>query len=269
MNLLRSVPAAILAGAAAVLSGSAKLAEMGARRLAGPAQPADTTLPSPGQVADAASERVESAGTAVGDAISTAGQDLGERVQDTASAAADTVQDAGSRVEETASTVQDAGAAADTEADEDLAAAAGTEVVTDPDLDPNLGAGADLAVDADVVTDADLGADTTSELPPQPDDTGVVVDLPPSDESPVDEAGGQVRTYESHIAELAEQNVSAGVRGVQRLSTEELGQLFDYESAHRKRKTVLQAIERAAAPEAEETVYTTESPDYEEGNPPL
>jgi hypothetical protein len=63
---------------------------------------------------------------------------------------------------------------------------------------------------------------------------------------------GEARTYESHIAELAEQNVAAVVRGIQDLSTEELGELFDYESAHRKRRTVLQAIERAAAPPPEE-----------------
>jgi hypothetical protein len=110
------------------------------------------------------------------------------------------------------------------------------------------GAGADLAVDADLVTDADFGSDaalaaTAATLPPQPDETAITADLP---------SAGQARTYESHIAELADQNVSAVVRGIQDLSTEELGQLFDYESAHRKRRTVLQAIERAAAPPPEE-----------------
>ncbi len=86
--------------------------------------------------------------------------------------------------------------------------------------------------------DADLGTDAAERAEDIDDD-------------------GRARTYESHIAELAEQNVSAVVRGIQDLSTEELGELFDYESAHRKRKTVLQAIERAAAPPREETVSST------------
>jgi hypothetical protein len=106
-------------------------------------------------------------------------------------------------------------------------------------------------------------------LPSEPDDTGVIADEPSPAGSAIDAAGGQARTYESHIAELADQNVSAVVRGIQDLSTEELGQLFDYESAHRKRKTVLQAIERAAAPTVAEDVFTTESPEYRDGDPPL
>jgi hypothetical protein len=115
-----------------------------------------------------------------------------------------------------------------------------------------------------VEADADAALDAT--LPPEPDTTGVVADLPPTDASIIDD---QARTHESHIAELADRNASEVVRGIQDLSTEELGQLFDYESAHRKRKTVLQAIERAAAPTGEETVFSTESADYREGDPPL
>ncbi|MPZ86548.1 MAG: hypothetical protein GEU81_00480 [Nitriliruptorales bacterium] len=64
---------------------------------------------------------------------------------------------------------------------------------------------------------------------------------------PLDEQG-HARTYESHIAELATRNVAGVVKQIPDLSTEELGQLFEYESAHRKRKTVLQAIERASTP---------------------
>lgn len=99
------------------------------------------------------------------------------------------------------------------------------------------------------VTPESVGAVTTSPGP------GNVVDLTIDDD-------GRARTSESHIAELANRPAQTVVKAVADLSTEELGELFEYESTHRKRSTVLSAIERAAAPDPppEDLAYSTETP---------
>lgn len=99
------------------------------------------------------------------------------------------------------------------------------------------------------VTPESVGAVTTSPDPAN------VVDLT------IDE-DGRARTSESHIAELANRPAQTVVKAVADLSTEELGELYDYESTHRKRSTVLSAIERAAAPDTppDDLVYSTETP---------
>lgn len=57
-----------------------------------------------------------------------------------------------------------------------------------------------------------------------------------------------VRTSESHVEELATRPVADVIRAIDGLSTDELRQLTEYETSHRNRKRVLQAIERALAP---------------------
>lgn len=57
------------------------------------------------------------------------------------------------------------------------------------------------------------------------------------------------RTSESHVAELAERGANALVPLIRdQLSTDELESLYEHESLHRKRKTVLKAIEEALRP---------------------
>jgi hypothetical protein len=57
-----------------------------------------------------------------------------------------------------------------------------------------------------------------------------------------------VRTSESHISELAAKSAGDVINAVDRLSTDELRLLIEHETAHRNRRTVLQAIEKALAP---------------------
>jgi hypothetical protein len=66
------------------------------------------------------------------------------------------------------------------------------------------------------------------------------------------------RRPDSHTAELAEQTVADIVERIPSLSTSELEALYEYEQAHRNRKTVLTTIERSLAPDVER-VYTTET----------
>lgn len=79
----------------------------------------------------------------------------------------------------------------------------------------------------------------------------------PADLDPV--PGGVGRTFESQTAALAAKPAGEVVRAVRGMSTDELEALLDYEMSHRKRKTVLGAIERELAPPNEELVYS--SPD--------
>lgn len=65
------------------------------------------------------------------------------------------------------------------------------------------------------------------------------------------------RTSESHTEELAQRPAAEVIRAIRELSTDELEALYDYETSHRNRKSVLAAIERALAPPTTETVYTT------------
>ncbi len=72
-----------------------------------------------------------------------------------------------------------------------------------------------------------------------------VVEPPPTpllDETP------HVRTSESHIEELAAKPAGQVAAAVANLSTDELRLLTEYEMAHKNRRTVLAAIERALAP---------------------
>ncbi len=319
MTALRAIPAGILAAASAVLAGASKLAELGARRLAPPADPQPerrspysfTPPPSsgvsstadvppapsggpvaaaesdaPGDVLDAAADDAAAAlavaegdadadnlteareveDVAVSDLVTDA--DLGQvNLADTDLAEIRLSGDAGAR---TSSVDADAGvtddeidlgddtvtaAARTAAAVTDDAAGMGEAVGADPLADaggagtgpvitpdepaalPEEASGEGPSIMAAMRTDADAAAEGT--------DAGA--DVPSLDEAVLGD-DGEARTYESHIAELADHNVATVVREIQDLSTEELGQLFEYESAHRKRKTVLQAIERATAP---------------------
>ena len=57
-----------------------------------------------------------------------------------------------------------------------------------------------------------------------------------------------VRTSESHIEELAAKPAAQVTAAVAGLSTDELRLLTEYEMAHKNRRTVMTAIERALAP---------------------
>lgn len=76
------------------------------------------------------------------------------------------------------------------------------------------------------------------------------VSEPPTE--PVADAPSHVRTSETHIEELAEKSAAEVIAAVPSLSTDELGRLYEYEAANKKRKTVLAAVERAADPHTPE-----------------
>lgn len=78
----------------------------------------------------------------------------------------------------------------------------------------------------------------------------VAVSEPPTE--PVADAPAHVRTYETHVEELADKSAAEVIAAVPGLATEELGRLYEHEAANKKRKTVLAAIERAADPNATE-----------------
>jgi len=77
---------------------------------------------------------------------------------------------------------------------------------------------------------------------PQRGRVSEVPDTPLLDEAP------HVRTSESHTEELAAKPAGQVAAAVRDLSTDELRLLTEYELAHRNRRTVLTAIERALAP---------------------
>ena len=84
-----------------------------------------------------------------------------------------------------------------------------------------------------------------AEVAPDPVELGRVIEPPATpllDETP------HVRTAESHIEELAAKSASAVVSAVADLSTDELRLLTEYEMAHKNRRSVLTAIEKALAP---------------------
>lgn len=77
------------------------------------------------------------------------------------------------------------------------------------------------------------------------DERGRIVEPPATpllDETP------HVRTSETHIEELAAKPAAQVVAAVADLSTDELRLLTEYELAHKKRRTVMAAIEKAATP---------------------
>jgi hypothetical protein len=55
---------------------------------------------------------------------------------------------------------------------------------------------------------------------------------------------------ETHVAELAGRPAAEVVRAIENLSTDELRRLLEHESAHKRRKSVLAAIEKAGAAHA-------------------
>jgi hypothetical protein len=63
----------------------------------------------------------------------------------------------------------------------------------------------------------------------------------------VPEGPARVRAPETHAAELAQKPASEVVAEIAHLSTDELGALYEHEQANKRRKTVLAAIESAAA----------------------
>jgi hypothetical protein len=79
-------------------------------------------------------------------------------------------------------------------------------------------------------------------------ETDATVSPPPTE--PVPDAPSHVRTAETHAAELAAKGAAEVIEAVAELSTDELRQLFEHESTHKKRKTVLKAIEDALTPSA-------------------
>ena len=84
-----------------------------------------------------------------------------------------------------------------------------------------------------------------AEVAPDPTELGRVIEPPPT---PVLDETPHLRTSESHIEELATQPVASVVKAVADLSTDELRLLTEYELAHKNRRTVLTAIEKALTP---------------------
>ena len=68
------------------------------------------------------------------------------------------------------------------------------------------------------------------------------------DPTPLLDETPHVRTSASHIEDLAAKPVSQVVAAVSDLSTDELRLLTEHELAHKNRRTVLTAIEKALAP---------------------
>ena len=93
--------------------------------------------------------------------------------------------------------------------------------------------------------DASSTADVIDAVQEQAPQRGRIVEPPPTpllDETP------HVRTSESHIEELAAMSAAEVSDAVSDLSTDELRLLTEYEMAHKNRKTVLAAIEKALTP---------------------
>jgi hypothetical protein len=77
-------------------------------------------------------------------------------------------------------------------------------------------------------------------------ETDATVSPPPTE--PVPDGPSRVRTAETHTEELAMRPASEVIEAVAGLSTDELGRLYEHEAGHKKRKTVLKAIEKALTP---------------------
>jgi hypothetical protein len=84
-----------------------------------------------------------------------------------------------------------------------------------------------------------------AEVAPDPTELGRVIEPPPT---PLLDDTPHLRTSESHIEELAAQPAASVVKAVADLSTDELRLLTEHELAHKNRRTVLTAIEKALAP---------------------
>lgn len=70
---------------------------------------------------------------------------------------------------------------------------------------------------------------------------------PPTE--PVPDVPAHTRTHETLAGELAARTASEVIAAIPRLSTGELASLYEHELATKRRKTVLEAIERSAAPQ--------------------
>jgi hypothetical protein len=77
-------------------------------------------------------------------------------------------------------------------------------------------------------------------------ETEATVSPPPTE--PVPNGPSHVRTAETHAEELARKPASEVIEAIAGLSTDELGRLYEHEAGHKKRKTVLKAIEQALTP---------------------
>ena len=108
---------------------------------------------------------------------------------------------------------------------------------------------AEVAPEIEVTTEADA----TTEPAPSPDAQETAAAEPP-------EPDPDQRSRENRIAKLASRPVSVVVAAMNNLSTDELRLLYEYESSHKARKTVLAAIERAQRPSSA-LVYTSEGDD--------
>lgn len=114
-----------------------------------------------------------------------------------------------------------------------------------PEPEPEAEPEAEAGPEAEPEAEAEAG-------PPEPPLSVLDVDVPetgPGEES-------HRRTSESHTEELAQRPAAQVIRAIRDLSTDELEALYDYETSHRNRKSVLAAIERALAPPGTETVHT-------------
>lgn len=112
-----------------------------------------------------------------------------------------------------------------------------------PDDEPEPGPATSKPTTADDVLE-DVGEARETEAAQR-----AVVTEPPT--VPSLEGPSHVRTHETHVEELAARSAADVVAAIPELSTDELGRLYEHESANKKRKTVLQAIERAADPSAQ------------------
>lgn len=93
--------------------------------------------------------------------------------------------------------------------------------------------------------DASSTADVIEAVEEQRPERGRIVEpsrTPLLDETP------HVRTSETHIEELADKSAADVIEAVSDLSTDELRLLTEFEMAHKNRKTVLAAIEKALTP---------------------
>lgn len=84
-----------------------------------------------------------------------------------------------------------------------------------------------------------------AQVAAEPEELGRVAEPTPT---PVLDETPHVRTSESHIEELADKPAAAVISAVAGLSTDELRLLTEYEMAHKNRRTVLGAIEKALTP---------------------
>lgn len=95
---------------------------------------------------------------------------------------------------------------------------------------------------------ADDGPGPVSSTAEDTDEAGGRVATPPTE--PVAGVAEHVRTSETHVGELAAKPAAEVIQAVADLSTDELQRLYSHEQRNKKRKTVLQAIERSLSPGA-------------------